>query len=75
MIAQDIDITVNYLIERRTRVYGRLKIIYCNINRQVRARYIRELFGLDIQFLKQILCIFSLVHVLAVITAFQGFSR
>ncbi len=46
MIAQNIDIALNYLIERRTRAYGRLKKICCNINRQARARYIHELSGL-----------------------------
>jgi len=33
MITQNIDFTVNHLIERRTRVYGRLKMICCGINR------------------------------------------
>ena len=46
MITQNIGITVNYLIERRTRGYGRLKKICCKIYRQVRARAIHELFGL-----------------------------
>ena len=35
-----------YLIERRTRVYGRLKKINCGINRIARAREIHEFFGL-----------------------------
>ncbi len=38
---------MGYLIERRTRVYGRLKKIHCGINRQVRACVIHELFGLE----------------------------
>ncbi len=46
MIAQNIDFTVNHLIEHRTRVCGQLKKLFCGINRLVRARYIPELAGL-----------------------------
>ncbi len=35
------------LIERHTCVYDRLKNICFNINKQARARYIHEIFGLD----------------------------
>jgi hypothetical protein len=47
MIAQNIDFTVNHLIERRTRVYGQLKMFCCGINGRVRAREIHELSGLN----------------------------
>jgi len=46
MIAQNIDFTVNHPIERRTRVYDRLKMIWRGINRLARAREIHELSGL-----------------------------
>lgn len=51
MVALYIDFTVIFLIERRTRVYARLKPPferkgYYGINRQVRARVIHELSGL-----------------------------
>jgi len=42
MITQYIDSTVAFLIERRTRAYGRLKKIRCGINRQVRARVVMK---------------------------------
>ena len=48
MITQYIGFTVDFMIERRTRVYGRLKKIRCGFNRQVRAREIHELSGLII---------------------------
>ena len=35
--------------ERRTRAYGRLKKIACNIKDQVRNRVIHELSGLNIR--------------------------
>jgi hypothetical protein len=46
MIAQYVGFTVIFLIERRTRAFGRLKKIRCRINRQVRTHAIHELFGL-----------------------------
>ena len=46
MITQYVAFTVIFLIERRTRAYGRLKKIRCRINRQVRTHAIHELFGL-----------------------------
>lgn len=48
MIAQNIGFTAIFLIEDRTRVYGRVKKIRCGINKQVRARIIHKLFGLNI---------------------------
>jgi len=52
MIAQYVAFSVIFLIERRTRAYGRLKpepikFGRCRINRQVRTHAIHELFGID----------------------------